>query len=315
MPNWFIHTEKPETVGVLLYPKFSNHCLANVVEPLRAANTLSRKQLYQWQFLTADGLQVESSSGLPILPSCSLSDHPGGDYLFVLPSYDVREHTTPANAMSLRSAAKRFQRIVGLDTGSWLLAAAGLLTGRRATIHWEEITSFSETFDLVDVVTDRFVVDRDILTCGGAMTAFDLVLDMISRTHGESLHLEVAAFFMHSDAERPQSFDRKPTGSDIVDRAVGLMSSNLEIPFLISDLAAKTGVTQRRLEVEFNSRLGASPQTVYKRLRLLSARRYAEQSNYSVAEIALRCGYQNPAAMTRAFVKEFGLTPSALRKL
>jgi transcriptional regulator GlxA family with amidase domain len=315
MPNWFIHTEKPETIGVLLYPRFSNHCLANVVEPLRAANTLSRKVLYQWQFLTVDGLPVESSSGLPILPAYRLSDHPGGDYLFVLPSYDVRGHATPGNAKSLRSAAKRFQKIVGLDTGSWLLAAAGLLTGRQATIHWDEITSFSETFDLVEVVTDRFVIDRDILTCGGAMTAFDLVLDMISRTHGASLRLEVAAFFMHSDSERPQSLDRKPSGSNIVDRAVGLMLNNLETPFLIFDLAAKTGVTQRRLAAEFKSCLGASPQTVYKRLRLLSALRYAEQSNYSIAEIALRCGYQNPAAMTRAFVKEFGLSPTALRKL
>ena len=313
MRKWQIDTKRTEEVAVLLLPRFSNHCLANAVEPLRAANELVLKPAYDWKFTTLDGQAVQSSSGLPVLPACRLADHPGGDFLFVLASYDARTLANARTARALRAAAARFGSVIGMDTGSWLMAASGLLDGRRATIHWDELTAFSEVFSEVETVTDRFVIDGNRMTCGGAMTAFDLVLDLIRRTHGEALRLEVASFFMALGAERPRDRIYRSSGSDLVDRCVSLMSANLEAPLAIAELATRLNTNQRRLAQVFRSQLGASPRTVYKRLRLMSARRYAEQSGHSIAEIALRCGYQNAAAMTRAFVEEFGRPPSSFR--
>ncbi|TDK51437.1 GlxA family transcriptional regulator [Antarcticimicrobium luteum] len=314
MRKWRISREETEEVAVLLFPRFSNHCLANAIEPLRAANDLSSKKIYRWQFVTLDGAGVTSSSGLPVVPECRLSDHPGGDYLFVMPSYGVRDQAGYRNLRGIRGAARRFRNIVGMDTGSWLLAAAGMLDGSRATIHHDEMTSFSETFEDVDAVSERFVVDGNLMTCGGAMSAFDLVLNLIGRTHGEILRLEVASLLLFSNSGEPPGLLYKTKGSLFVDSCVALMSANLETPLPIADLARQAGTTQRQLNREFQAQLGASPKTVYKRLRLMSARRYAEQSGYSVAEIALRCGYQNPAAMTRAFVEEFGAPPTTFRQ-
>jgi len=215
----------------------------------------------------------------------------------------------------LRTAALKFDTLVGMDTGSWLLADAGLLDGHRATIHWDELARFAETFPEVDTVEDRFVRDRQRLTWGGAMTAFDLVLDLIGQTHGQSLRLEVAALFMHGAQGHPRETGARKSGSAVVDRAVAAMMANLEAPFTLPEIARCSGVSQRRLQALFNRCLGATPASVYKRLRLTAARRYVLQTNYPVGEITLRCGYENAAAMTRAFVAEFGTTPQKLRQL
>jgi AraC family transcriptional regulator, carnitine catabolism transcriptional activator len=298
-----------QQIGVLLFEHFSNHCLANAVEPLRAANMLSRNTLYQWQFVTLDGGPVTSSSGLPVLPKARLSDHPGGDMLLVLPSYGHLRHATPATARALRAAARRFTLLAGLDTGSWLLAAAGLLDGYRATIHWDEFDKFSETFPQVTTDSARFVIDRDRASCGGAMTAFDLVQDLIGRSHGPALQLEIASLFMQG-APMPREVTAR---TNLVDAAVVLMRKNLEDPLTIPALARRLGCTQRKLEARFQQRLTDSPRKIYQRLRLQTARRMMTETESRVAEIALRCGYGDASAMTRAYRLEFGCAPTATR--
>ena len=299
---------------MLLFPRFSNHCLANTVEPLRAANELLMRDHYRWRFVTLDGAGVVSSSGLPVTPQGALRDHPGGDTLFVQSSYDAATHATPATSKALMAAARRFKTVAGMDTGAWIMAYAGLLDGREATIHWDELTLFSEAFPQVDTVADRYVIDGDRITCGGAMTSFDLILELIRRTHGAALALDVSSFFLHQSTALPAPRLLRNTGHPLVEATVRRMSDHIETPLSIADLAKEAGCTQRALTRAFQRAFGAPPMTVYKRLRLATARRLAQQSNYSVVEIALRCGYRNAAAMTRAFVAEYGKPPSAFRR-
>lgn len=314
MPNWSATPRKPQTICVWLFSQFSNYCLANAIEPLRAANTLSGRNLYRWTFVTSDGTPATSSSGLPVLPQGDLRRAEPGDYLFVMPSYGVRGHATVDNCRMLRAAADRFQHIVGLDTGSWLMAQAGLLDGRRATIHWDEFTAFAETFDTVEAATDNVCTDGKYLTCGGVSTTFELVLNLIGGTDGAALRLEVASLFQRDTAAGHAIKAISPTGSALADRAVALIQQWMEQPLQIGRIAARLDIPQRRLEQVFRTHLGATPQAVYKRLRLRAARRLIETTDHPIAEIALRCGYQNPAAMTRAFRREFGITPTDLRK-
>jgi len=300
-------------IGVLLFERFSNHCLANAVEPLRAANGFAGRPLYRWQYLTLDGQPVASSSGLPVAPGGRLADHPGGDYLFVIPSYGHLDHVGAATARALRGASHRFRFLVGMDMGAWLMAAAGLLEGRRATIHWDELDRFSEAFPDIEVTEDRFVLDGDRITCGGATTAFELVLDLIARHHGPMLRLEVAALFMYGERRDLDDPLLRPSRSQLADAAVALMRRHIEEPLGVPALCRRLGVPQKRLEALFRDQFRMTPQTVYKRLRLREAKRLVAHSRLSVTEIGLRCGYRDASAMTRAFAAEFGVTPRDLR--
>lgn len=264
--------------------------------------------------MTLDGEAVVSSSGLPVVPNGQLKDHPGGDFLFVMSSYDFRDFATPATSQILSAAARRFTSIVGLDTGAWLMAQAGLLDGRSAAIHWDEYAAFSESFLRVDAVGERFVIDGNRITCGGGMTAFDLVLELIRRSYGAALGLEVSALFLHQSSEAPKSNAYQHGLSPLVERSVSLMSATLEHPLAIHDIARQMQTTQRSLTRAFQAELGTPPKSVYKHLRLAAARRYAQQSTYPIAEIAVRCGYASAASMTRAFVDEYGIPPSAFRR-
>ncbi|WP_119840556.1 GlxA family transcriptional regulator [Pseudooceanicola algae] len=299
-------------VGVLLFPAFSNHCLANAVEPLRAVNSLSGETRYRWRYLSLDGGEVASSSGLTVRVDSALDRAAGGDYLFVMPSYNAPTLDTPACRLALRGARKRFARVAALDTGSWLLAGAGLLDGRRATLHREEQIALAERFPEVEVLADRVVDDGDILSCGGALTSFELVLGLIERHHGALMRLEVAALFLDGSTDAPGTL-APPLPGRTAEAAMAIMLRHIETPLPIDRIATDLGISRKRLESRCRLRYGIRPRELYRALRLREARRLVEGSSLSVAEIAVRCGYGDPSAMTRAFRLDFGMTPRALR--
>lgn len=300
-----------QNFDILLFDNFSNHCLANTVEPLRAANTLSRKRLYQWRFLTMDGAAVVSSSGMQVAPHDPLKEG-AGTALMIMPSYGFRGLGSWDITRGLRAAAKRYTYLAGLDTGSWLLASAGLLDGYRATIHWQELTSFAETFPDVDTRRERFVIDRDRITCSGAMAAFDLIMHLVSETHDPLLSMEVAQLFMTRDSARSHASFSRTTGRTVA-RAMAIMQEHLERPLSVGEIAQQVGCTQRTLEQRVRAELNATPQAVYRRFRMILARKLVADTDQRVSEIAARCGYENASAMTRAFKAEFGQTPRQLR--
>ena len=300
-----------EIVNVLLFDDFSNHCLANVIEPLRAANMISRRALYEWHFYTLDGNITTSSSGMQITPDDGLSAA-NGDFLIVMPSYNFRSHSGWITTRALKAAAKRHQVVAGLDTGSWLLADAGLLEGYRATIHWEEIISFEEMFPEVNVLRERYVIDRDRITCSGAMAAYELATKLISDRHDPFLALEVEQLFMSvGDGGGLQPF-RTPSGR-LVQKAVSVMQDNLEEPVPIAVIAKQVGISQKGLEQRMVQEMKATPQAVYRRLRLSLAKKLVLGTELQIAEIAGRTGYDNASAMTRAFREEFGMSPRDLK--
>ncbi len=312
MQIWSNTPAAPQNIGVLLFDGFSNHCLANTVEPMRAANTLSGKTLYEWAFLSLDGAVVRSSSQLPVTPHGRLSEA-SGDMLVVMPSYGFKDHAGWRTQSALRAAAKRFGTVCCMDTGSWLMAEAGLLDGYRATIHWEELTAFAERFPDVMAERERFVIDGARVTCSGAMAAFDLVMFLIGRDFGQALALEVAQLFLTRDSARSHEGGATPAGR-VVNRALAVMQDHLEEPLALPEVARRAGVTQKTLAARMLADLGATPAVVYRRLRLNLARKLVVDTDLSVSEVALRSGYGDPAAMTRAFRAEFGTTPQTLRK-
>ena len=308
MPDWILPAAAaaPARIGVALYERFSNHCLANAVEPLRAANDILGRRAYDWHLVTPDGGPVASSSGLPVAPAAALGEAPGGDALLVMPSYGHRGHE--AHGRALRRAAARYRIVAGLDAGAWLLAAAGLLDGRAATIHHDLHDAFAERFPQVRPRRARWVEDGDRLTAGGAASAFDLVIHLVARAHGTALTTEIAALFLLGEPLAVQA-----SGDRHVARALAAMEAHLEAPLPIPAVARHAGCRQRDLEARFALALGATPRAAYRRVRLAAGRRLLREGGMSVAEVALRCGYADPSAFARAVRAEFGAPPRAWR--
>jgi transcriptional regulator GlxA family with amidase domain len=192
------------------------------------------------------------------------------------------------------------------------LASAGLLSGRRATIHRDEQIGLSEQFPDVDVLADRVVDDGDILSCGGALTTFELTLNLIEKHHGALMRLQVAALFLDGDTS-VQGRANPPKPGRTAEAAMALMLQNIEAPITIEQIATGLRVSRKRLEQLCQKRYGIGPQRLYLAVRLREARRLVEDTRLSVAEIAIRCGYLDSSAMTRAFGKEFGRSPRTLR--
>ena len=296
-----------QQIDVLLFDAFSGLCLANTIEPMRAANTLAGRALYRWRLLTLGGAPATSSSGMSVAAHGALSGQ-GGDMLIVMPSYAFCRHASAATRRALRAAAQRYAVLAGFDTGSWLLADAGLLDGRRATIHWEELERFGEAFPEVLVERARFVEDGDRVTCSGAQAAFDVMTHRIGARHGQALRLELASLFMSPDGATPQ--DVPVARGRSVARAIRLMQEHIEQPLPIGDIARRTGRSQKDLEARMKRELGAAPRRVYRRIRLLAAQKLLKETDLAMAEVALRAGYQDASAMARAYKAEFGLRPS-----
>ena len=258
---------------------FSNHCLANTLEPLRAVNGFVGKPAYQWVLASVGGGSVTTSSGLELATE-PLRDA-RGDMLVIMPSYNVDRFVTHRVITALQGATRRFAHVVGLETGAWLLAAAELLNGRTATIHWDVVDDFAETFPDINVTRDSFVTDGRFTTCGGAARAFDWVTDMIGHRQGQAIRLQVEDLFQGS---------LRPTG-DVpagLRGMVALMRRNIETPITISDIAAQLGMTQKSLERRCKTQLGATPAKIYQRMRLTRVRELMERGKISVAEAAVR---------------------------
>ncbi|MBY4893678.1 helix-turn-helix domain-containing protein [Rhodobacteraceae bacterium N5(2021)] len=302
----------PDTFSMLLFEGFSNLCLANAVEPLRAANALARAQLYDWTFAALSDAPVHSSSGLPV-QATPLSSQLSGAYLFVMPSYGFEALAAPATARALRAAAARFDTLVGLDTGAYLLAHAGLLDGRKATCHWDILSQAEEAFPEVIFTEDRFVIDGNRASCGGATTTLELMLEIIEQRHGASLSLEVAALFMYGERAPTLDPNRLIPTHRTVQAAAALMRRHVEEPLTIDIIGMRLGLSRRALELAFQAHTRMSPGQLYRSIRLAHARRRLEETRDCVAEVALRSGYRDATAMARAFKAEFGITPSAAR--
>ena len=312
MQKWTIQNAKTAEFTFLLFDNFSNQVLANALEPLRAANTFLKTPAYSWKIVTRDGAVVQSSAGMTVVPDGALDPTDRGAALIVLPSYGYRELATDALSRQLRSAATRFDVMIGLDGGAWLLAAAGLLEGHRATIHYDEIEAFAEAFPSVDILRQRWVDDRSRLTASGAVTAYELMIHLISRRHGTALTLRISTLFSANDATAPNPLE-PPGGDRRIRRALTVMEAYVENPLPLADVARRAGCSQRDLERRFSRAFGATPKKVYQRIRLNVARNLVEDTTLSFSEIATRSGYENAAAFSRAFRETFDQSPRSMR--
>ena len=309
MQNWSNDKHSPVVVVFFLFEKFSNLCLANCLEPLRAVNDYSEREIFKWIFASVKGGPILSSSGLPVMTEPTSINFKKIDYLCVTSSYDYRSHANKECSRTIRTLASKSKNLIGLDTGSWLLAKAGLLDDYNATIHWDVFDEFSENFLSLTAIKERVVIDRSRITCAGAMSAFEVTRQIIENHSNKLMALNVDSLFMRDNQSSSHTTNEYVLESNFVDRAITLMRENIEHPLKLSEISKIISCPQKTLARRFQVKIQMSPGKLYREIRLTYARHLLTTTNLPIYEIALRCGYDNPSAFTRAYKKQFKTQP------
>lgn len=299
---------EPTVVGFVLVPDFALMTYAAAVEPLRAANALSGRILYRWWHAAPGDRPVRASNGLTVAPEVAVgAEPPGADWILVCAGGNPSDFEDPALFAWLRRLALRPGTVVGgLSGGPYLLARAGLLDGRRCTLHWEHIPAFRERFPGVEVVRSLFETGADRMTCSGGIAALDLMLDRIGRAHGSGLAAGVADWFLHNQIREGLSPQRMALRQrfDLRDprllRVLAAMEENLESPLGREALADLARIGVRQLERLFRERLGTSLHRHYLNLRLDQAHRLRRETAMPASEIAAATGFLSADELTRA---------------
>lgn len=295
------------TVGFVLVPDFPLMAYTAAVEPLRAANTLSGCELYRWWHAAPGGGMVLASNGLGILTDVAVgSDNIAADRVFVCAGGNPAEFDDPPLFAWLRSLARHGATLGGISGGPYLLARAGLLAGRRCTLHWDHVPAFEERYPEIDVVRSLFEIQGDRITCSGGIAALDLMLDLIGRDHGAGLAAGVSDWFLHNQIREglsPQRMDlrqRFGVRDPRLLRVLAAMEASLEAPLPREVLADLARVSVRQLERLFRDRLGRGLHRHYLHLRLDRAHQLGRESALSRAEIATATGFASADELSRA---------------
>ncbi|KOF22559.1 AraC family transcriptional regulator [Ensifer adhaerens] len=306
-------------VVVVVLPESSIMSLASVLDPMRAANRVSGREVFRWQLLSADGEPITLTCGIPIAVDGMFTLPLEGDVLLAIGGFNLDRHVGRKFIATLQESARHFDVVAGIESGCWLLGRSGLLNGRKATAHWEELEDFSQAFPALTVLGDRFVTDGKFWTSGGASPTFDMMLHLITQRLGSALALDVASIFVYdqthsaTDVQPVVSLGRIETRDPGLAEAIRLMERTLERPLTVSALARRLSVSQRKLEVLFAKGLSTSPGAYYLRLRLQAAHRLVRDSGSPIREIALRCGFDSLSAFSRAYNREYGTSPLKMR--
>ncbi|HTU53880.1 MAG TPA: GlxA family transcriptional regulator [Acetobacteraceae bacterium] len=308
--------QRPRTIGFLLIPEFGLLAYASAIEPLRAANALSGRELYRWRHLSPDGGAVAASNGVRIVPDVRLEDARRElDALLVCAGGNPAAFRDAATFEHLRRFARLKRPIGGVAGGPYVLARAGLLRGYHFTLHWEYARALAEEFPDLDLRRTLFEVDRGLLTSSGGTAALDMMHAFLAREHGAELAMRVSEWFLQTDIREtghPQRMalaERLGVRSEPTLKAVGCMEANIEAPVSRAALAACAGVSPRQLERLFRLHLGCTPGAYYSRLRLSQARLLIRQSALPVLEVASACGFASASHFSRAYRRAFGRSP------
>jgi transcriptional regulator GlxA family with amidase domain len=305
-----------EHFAFLLVEEFTHIAFSCAIEPLRIANLLSGKELYKWSFISEDGTTAVSSNGSVTLVHHGVDAIPDCDRLFVLSGINVQKHVTPSLLAVLRRERARGKRIGALCSGAYVLAKAGFLDGVQTAIHWEFHDSFMEEFPQVNLVRNVFVADEKFITASGGTATADLMLHLIERDHGYNLSVEVSDQMVYNavrDATAEQRVSlqsRHGMRNKHLARAIQMMTETIETPVSPSMIAEEVGISARQLERLFGKYLNCSPKKYYVELRLERARRLLLQTEQSITEIAMACGFESPGHFSRVYRAAFGVTPS-----
>jgi AraC family carnitine catabolism transcriptional activator len=306
-------------VVFLLLPSFSMIGLVCALDPLRVANRFGGP-LFRWRFVSLDGGPVRASDGIPVSADGRLDEIERCDLVLVCASFGYEAHLRGEVYAPLRRLARLGVRLGAMDTGVFVLAEAGLLNGYRATLHWESLPGFQESYPEVETTLSLFEIDRRRLTCAGGAASLDMMLEFLRRDFGTELPSIVADQLLHRRQSAPEDSLRQPgatragIGHPKLQRIVDLMEANIEDPLSNAALARQGGLSERQLARLCRDLMGLPPRRLYQRIRLERARHLLTYGRLGIREVAVACGFPSTAFFSRAFKAYFGAPPTSARR-
>jgi transcriptional regulator GlxA family with amidase domain len=312
---------RPSRVGFLLIDDFALMSFASAIEPLRAANSLSGRKLYEWFHVSINGKPIRASSGLAIKPDCATTTQQPFDIVLVCAGGNPTKFSDRATMTWLRGLARRGVTIGGISGGPYILARARVLDGYRCTIHWEHVPAFVEAFPRLQLTRNLFEIDRDRISCGGGVAGLDMMHALIRRDHGEELAARISDWFLQANirlgdtSQRVPMRDRSALGHPKLLTAIDLMERRLREPASRAEIARTAGLSIRQLERLFAAHFKTSIERRYLTIRLQRGRILLRQTALPVTQIGAECGFQSPSHFSRAYKQQFARTPSADRLL
>lgn len=286
-------------------------------EALALANRFAGGQrYYDWMLVSEDGNPVQGWNGVQISVDAGLIDLGRHDTLIVCAGVDAAAGSSRKVLNWLRRETRKGMDFGALSSGTLTLALAGLLAGRSVTTHWEYVDAISETFPDVDVQESIYTVDGRVFTCAGSASSMDLMLDRIHRDYGSELATWVADQMVYTapraenHSQRISMAGRMGVRHSKLLSAIEIMRSNLEDPLPPSEIAEVVGLSTRQLERLFARYMNTSPKKYYLGLRLEKARNLLVQTELSLTEICVMCGFKAASHFSKTYRKIYGVAPS-----
>jgi transcriptional regulator GlxA family with amidase domain len=260
-----------------------------------------------------------ASNGVAIIPDCGTNKEREADLVFVCAGGNPATFDDKSVFAWLRRLARKGVTIGGISGGPYVLAKAGLLDERRATLHWEHLPAFREAFPEITVVPSLFEIDGNRITCSGGISALDMMVAIIEQDHGRQLAASVGDWFLHTHVREgfgPQRMDlryRLGVADEKLLSVLRAMETSIETPRPRAALARAAGISLRQLERLFHRHVGHGIHAHYRWLRLERARQLLRETTLPVLDVALATGFASASQFARAYGRAFGEPPSRTR--
>jgi len=299
---------------------FALNCVSSAVDTLRVANRLMGRDAFDWRLLSIDGRPVRASNGIEVSVNGTIADWRGADILAVCAGLELDPQPRARVHSELHQANRSGLSIGAICAGAVIVARAGLLNGKRCTIHWENLRSLREEYPDVEVTSDIFAIDRNCITCAGGMASLDMMLALIKTELGAELATTVSDWLVHSgmrSADEPLRSRYLGSNSSLnscVAAAVELMESHVTDLLTLDQIAMLAGVSSRKLQRNFKSDLSISVMRCYMDIRLHKADELLRKTRMAVAQVAFSTGFVDQAHFASVYREKFGFSPTERRK-
>nr|WP_173489263.1 MULTISPECIES: GlxA family transcriptional regulator [unclassified Marinobacterium] len=300
-------------------PGFSIISFAATIDPLRLANQLSGQTLYEWHFYGPADQTVTCSTGMRFQPTRRMNDTESIDRMLVVGGIGAQQESETYLNDWLQNLVRNGISLGATSTGSLLLAEAGVLEGKTCTVHWEERDQLTELYPDLNVSEELYEIDGNLMTCSGGLSGLDMILQLITIRHGESLAHQVAEHCIHPnirpahDKQRMKLQLRQHGSHPRLTQALELMREHIQPVLSCEQISDRVGLSTRQLERLFRQHLNSSPTNYYMSLRLEFARQQLKSTRLPIQTVAKKAGFTSTSYFSRCYKKQFGLTPREAR--
>jgi transcriptional regulator GlxA family with amidase domain len=306
----------PKAYAFLLIPGFSTLGFSCALECLSLANHHpSGRKFYSWRLISEGGGPVAAYNGVRIDTDAALPSLDRNETLVVCAGENAGRGSTKAVLNWLRRETRKGMDYGALSSGTYTLAQAGLIGGKRVTTHWEYKTALAEMLPDVIMEDTLFTVDGRVFTTAGGAASMDLMLSRVHADYGVELATWVADQLVytvpraHSQGQRMSLQSRPEVRNPKLLLTLQIMENNLEDPLRPDEISKVVNLSTRQLERLFAKYLSTSPKRYYLHLRLEKARNLLRQTDLSVTDVCVACGFQSLSHFSKSYRAAYGNPP------